>query len=53
MGEPLIRIDHVEKIYRRDQIEVPVLLGVNLEIPEGEYVEIGRASCRERVCLAV
>ena len=33
MAEPLIRIDHVEKIYRRDQIEVPVLLGVNLDIP--------------------
>ena len=40
MAEPLIRIDHVEKIYRRDQIEVPVLLGVNLEIPEGEYVAL-------------
>jgi putative ABC transport system ATP-binding protein len=40
MAEPLIRIDHVEKIYRRDQIEVPVLLGVNLDIPEGEYVAL-------------
>ena len=29
MAEPLIRIDHVEKMYRRDQIEVPVLLGIN------------------------
>jgi len=40
MAEPLIRIDHVEKVYRRDQIEVPVLLGVNLDIPEGEYVAL-------------
>jgi putative ABC transport system ATP-binding protein len=40
MAEPLIRIDHVEKVYRRDQIEVPVLLGIDLDIPEGEYVAL-------------
>jgi len=40
MAEPLIRIDHVEKVYRRDQIEVPVLLGINLDIPESEYVAL-------------
>ena len=40
MADPLIRIDHVEKVYRRDQIEVPVLLGINLDIPEGEYVAL-------------
>ena len=40
MTEPLIRIDHVEKVYRRDQIEVPVLLGINLDIPESEYVAL-------------
>ena len=40
MAEPLIRIDHVEKVYRRDQIEVPVLIGINLDIPEGEYVAL-------------
>jgi putative ABC transport system ATP-binding protein len=40
MAEPLIRIDRVEKVYRRDQIEVPVLLGLNLDIPEGEYVAL-------------
>ncbi len=40
MADPLIRIDQVEKVYRRDQIEVPVLLGINLDIPEGEYVAL-------------
>jgi len=40
MAEPLIRIERVEKIYRRDQIEVPVLLGIDLDIPEGEYVAL-------------
>ena len=27
--------------------------GRNFKVPEGQNVEIGRASCRERVCLAV
>jgi putative ABC transport system ATP-binding protein len=40
MAEPLIRIDQVEKVYRRDQIEIPVLMGINLDIPEGEYVAL-------------
>src|SRR6516164_518684 len=40
MAEPLVRIDHVEKVYRRDQIEIPVLMGINLDIPEGEYVAL-------------
>jgi len=40
MAEPLIRIDHVEKVYRRDQIEIPVLMGLDLDIPEGEYVAL-------------
>jgi putative ABC transport system ATP-binding protein len=40
MAEPLIRIDNVEKVYRRDQIEIPVLMGLDLDIPEGEYVAL-------------
>jgi putative ABC transport system ATP-binding protein len=40
MAEPLIRIEQVEKVYHRDQIEVPVLLGLNLDIPESEYVAL-------------
>jgi putative ABC transport system ATP-binding protein len=40
MGEPLIRIENLEKIYHRDQIEIPVLLGLNLDIPEGEFVAL-------------
>jgi putative ABC transport system ATP-binding protein len=36
----LIDIEHVEKVYRRDQIEVPVLNGIDLEVPEGEYVAL-------------
>jgi len=40
MADSLIRIEHVEKVYRRDQIEVPVLLGIDLDIPAGEYVAL-------------
>ncbi len=40
MAEPLIRIENVEKVYRRDQIEIPVLMGIQLDIPEGEYVAL-------------
>ena len=39
-AEPLIRIEGVEKVYRRDQIEIPVLMGINLDIPDGEYVAL-------------
>ena len=40
MSEALIDIDHVEKVYRREQIAIPVLNDINLEIPEGEYVAL-------------
>ena len=40
MAEPLIRIENLEKVYHRDQIEIPVLMGLNLNIPEGEYVAL-------------
>jgi putative ABC transport system ATP-binding protein len=40
MAEPLIRIEHVEKVYHRDAIEIPVLLDIQLDIPEGEYVAL-------------
>ena len=40
MSEALIAIDHVEKVYRRDQISIPVLNDINLKIPSGEYVAL-------------
>ncbi|MEP6769911.1 MAG: ABC transporter ATP-binding protein [Acidobacteriota bacterium] len=40
MAEPLIGIEHVEKVYKRDALEVPVLNDVNLEIPQGEFVAL-------------
>ncbi|MDQ2969627.1 MAG: ABC transporter ATP-binding protein [Acidobacteriota bacterium] len=40
MKKTLIAIEHVEKVYHRDALEIPVLEGVNLEIPEGEFVSL-------------
>src|SRR6058998_817464 len=40
MAEPLIRIENLEKVYHRDQIEIPVLMGINLDVPEGEFVAL-------------
>jgi putative ABC transport system ATP-binding protein len=40
MSETLIEIDHVEKVYRRDQITVPVLNDINLKVPKGEFVAL-------------
>jgi putative ABC transport system ATP-binding protein len=38
MSDALIQIEHVEKVYRRDALEIPVLDDVNLKVPEGEFV---------------
>ena len=35
MAEALIRIENLEKVYHRDTIEIPVLQGLNLDIPDG------------------
>jgi putative ABC transport system ATP-binding protein len=40
MSETLISIDHVEKVYRRDQILIPVLEDINLKVPKGEFVAL-------------
>ncbi len=40
MAEPLIDIAHVEKVYRRDALEIPVLNDINLKIPAGEFVSL-------------
>jgi len=40
MSEPLIRIEHVEKVYHRDALEIPVLNDIVLEVPAGEFVAL-------------
>jgi putative ABC transport system ATP-binding protein len=40
MPDPLIQIRGVTKVYRRDQFDVPVLQGIDLDIHEGEFVAL-------------
>ena len=40
MSDPLIQIRGVTKVYRRDQFDVPVLEGIDLDIQEGEFVAL-------------
>ena len=40
MNDSLIEISHVEKVYRRDALEIPVLNDVNLKVPEGEFLAL-------------
>ena len=39
-NEPLIQIEHLVKVYRRDALEIPVLNDINLKVPEGEYLAL-------------
>ena len=39
-GDPLIQIDHVVKVYRRDALEISVLNDVNLKVPAAEYLAL-------------
>ncbi|MCA9727286.1 MAG: ABC transporter ATP-binding protein [Candidatus Eisenbacteria bacterium] len=40
MSDPLIQLRGVTKVYRRDQFEIPVLEGIDLDIAEGEFVAL-------------
>jgi len=40
MSDALIEISHVEKVYRRDALEIPVLNDVNLKVPQGEFLAL-------------
>ena len=36
----IIVLDHVEKVYRRDALEIPVLSDITLKVPQGEYLAL-------------
>jgi len=38
--EPLVQIDNVRKIYRRDAFEVPVLNGITVDVPRGDFLAL-------------
>jgi len=35
--ETLVQIDNVHKVYRRDQFDVPVLNGISVDVPRGDF----------------
>lgn len=40
MNSPIIKLDNVWKVYKFGKMELPVLKGINLEIPKGAFVVI-------------
>ncbi|HTL98042.1 MAG TPA: ABC transporter ATP-binding protein [Holophagaceae bacterium] len=39
-GEPIVRLRGVAKSYWREAMEIPVLQGIDLDIPKGDYVAL-------------
>jgi putative ABC transport system ATP-binding protein len=35
-----VSVQNVRKVYQRDSIQIPVLEGINLEVPQGEFVAL-------------
>jgi putative ABC transport system ATP-binding protein len=40
MAASMVQVEAVRKIYRRDSLELTVLDGINLQVPEGEFVAL-------------
>ena len=38
--ETLVQIDNVRKVYKRDEFDVPVLNGISLEVPKGDFLAL-------------
>ena len=38
--ETLVQIDNVHKVYRRDQFDVPVLNGITVDVPRGDFLAL-------------
>jgi putative ABC transport system ATP-binding protein len=40
MGEPIVRVNSVSKVYHRDSIQIPVLQNINLTAEEGDFLAL-------------
>jgi putative ABC transport system ATP-binding protein len=40
VSAPIIRLRQVQRVYRLDHVEVPALRGIDLEVPEGDFLAI-------------
>ncbi len=53
-GRPIIRLSHIEKVYRTDKIETVALTDINLDVREGEFISImGPSGCGKSTLLNV
>jgi putative ABC transport system ATP-binding protein len=53
-GQPIIRLSHIEKVYRTDKIETVALTDINLDVREGEFISImGPSGCGKSTLLNV
>jgi len=54
MGEALIKLEGVTKVFLTDEVETHALAGIHLEIQKGEYLSIGGPSgCGKSTLLAI
>jgi putative ABC transport system ATP-binding protein len=54
IGEPLIRLEGIRKIFYTDELETHALANVHLEIARGEYVSIaGPSGCGKSTLLSI
>ncbi|HXB57053.1 MAG TPA: ABC transporter ATP-binding protein [Vicinamibacteria bacterium] len=37
---PMVDVQHVVKVYHRDSLEIPVLNGIDIRVPEGDFVAL-------------
>lgn len=40
MSAPIIELDAVQRVYRLDHVEVPALRGIDLSVPDGDFLAI-------------
>src|SRR5471030_2494312 len=54
MGDPLIRLQGIKKVFYTDEVETHALADVHLEVKQGEYVAIGGPSgCGKTTLLSI
>jgi putative ABC transport system ATP-binding protein len=54
VGQPLIHLDGVTKIFYTDEVETHALAGIHLEIQRGEYISIaGPSGCGKSTLLSI
>jgi putative ABC transport system ATP-binding protein len=53
-NQPFIRLDNVKRVFYTDEVETHALLGINLDINEGDYLSIsGPSGCGKSTLLSI